>query len=256
MKILLVGGSGHVGTFVTPYLKKQHELRVLDVIPPQHEVEYIKGSIDDPTVLKEALDGVDAFITMVMKGGQGGFERTHTIEQAQANYAVNCVGMHLLLLTAFEMGISRGVHTSTMSAHQRGRHYYPSEEDVPLDGPNVYGLTKRFSEEICRYFAKEYDMSLVALRITGPRTRAQFLEQYHGSPYRAGGTSLYITDEEDLARAYLASLDYVFKGHGRFDAFFISGDAAHQEMNMSKAKMLLDWEPRAHIELGLEGRKD
>ena len=29
-----------------------------------------------------------------------------------------------------------------------------------MDGPNVYGLTKRFSEEICRYFAREYDMSM------------------------------------------------------------------------------------------------
>jgi nucleoside-diphosphate-sugar epimerase len=256
MKILLVGGSGHVGTFITPYLKKQHELRVLDMVPPQHEVEYIKGSIDDPAVLKEALDGVDAFITMVMKGGQDGVERTHTIEQAQANYAVNCLGLHLLLLTACEMGISRGVHTSSMSAHQRERRYYPSEEDVPMDGPNVYGLTKRFSEEICRYFAREYDMSLVALRITGPRTREQFLEQYNNPPRRPWGTPLYITDEEDMARAYLASLDYVFKGHGRFDSFFISGDAEHAEVNMSKAKMLLGWEPRAQVELGLEQRKD
>lgn len=256
MKILLVGGAGHVGTFVTPYLKKQHELRVLDVIPPKHEVEYLIGSIDDPAILKEALDGVDAFITMVMKGGQDGVERTHTLEQAQANYSVNCVGLHLLLLTAFEMGIKYGVHTSTMSIHQRERRYYPSEEDVPMDGPNVYGLTKRFSEEICRYFAKEYDMSIAALRITGPRTREQFLSQYNDPPRRPWGTPLYITDEEDMAHAYQASLDYVLKGHGRFDSFFISGDADHEEVNMSKAKMLLGWEPKAHIQLGLVSGKE
>ena len=28
MKILLVGGSGHVGTFITPYLREVHDLRV------------------------------------------------------------------------------------------------------------------------------------------------------------------------------------------------------------------------------------
>ena len=50
-----------------------------------------------------------------------------------------------------------------MSVHQRERRYYPSEEDVPMDGPNVYGLTKRFSEEICRYFAREHDMGLSRL---------------------------------------------------------------------------------------------
>ena len=251
MKILLVGGAGHVGTAVTPYLQEHHTLRVMDLSEPSHDVEYVRGSIDDPDALTQALDGVDAFITMVMKGGQDGVERTHTLEQAQANYAVNCTGLHLLLLTAFERGITHGVHTSTMSVHQRERRYYPSEEDVPMDGPNVYGLTKRFSEEICRYFAREYDMSLAALRITGPRTRAQFLAQYNDPPRRPWGTPLYITDEEDLAAAYLAALDYVHKGHGRFDSFFISGDAAHDEVNMSKAEMLLGWQPRAHIKLGL-----
>ncbi len=252
MRILLVGGSGHVGSFVTPYMRRQHQLRVLDINEPQHDVEYVRGSIDDPAALREALSGVDAFITMVMQGGQDGVERTHTIAQAQSNYAVNCTGLHLLLLTAFELGIMHGVHTSTMSVHQRERRYYPSEEDVPMDGPNVYGLTKRFSEEICRYFAREYDMSIAALRITGPRTRNQFLEQYADPPRRPWGTPLYITDEEDMANAYLAALAYVQKGHGRFDSFFISGDANHDEVNMSKAKMLLGWEPCAHRELGLD----
>ena len=83
-----------------------------------------------------------------------------------------------------------------MSVHQRERRYYPSEEDVLMDDPNVYGLTKRFSEEICRYFAREYDMSIAALRITGPRTRAQFLKQYADPSRRPWGTPLYITDEE------------------------------------------------------------
>jgi nucleoside-diphosphate-sugar epimerase len=255
MRILLVGGSGHVGTFVTPYLREQHEIRVLDLHAPQHDVEFVRGSIDDPAALREALSDVDAFVTMVMQGGQDGVERSHTIAQAQSNYTVNCTGLHLLLLTAFELNIQCGVHTSTMSVHQRERRYYPSEEDVPMDGPNVYGLTKRFSEEICRYFAREYDMSLAALRITGPRTRTQFLEQYSDPPRRPWGTPLYITDEEDLARAYLAALDFVSKGHGRFESFFISGDTEHHEVNMSKAKMLLGWEPRAHLDLGLPARE-
>ena len=69
----------------------------------------MRGSIDDPAVLKDALSGMDAFVTMVMQGGQDGVKRTHTISQAQSNYAVNCTGLHLLLLTAFEMKIPYGV---------------------------------------------------------------------------------------------------------------------------------------------------
>ena len=252
MKILLVGGSGGVGTAVIPYLRTRHEIRVLDLNPPKHDVEYVQGSMTDLEALNLALDGVDSFITMVMKGGQDGLDREHSIEQAQDNYQVNCLGLHLLLLNAFERGIKTGVHTSTMSAHNRNRRYYPSEEEVPLDGPNVYGLTKGFAEQICRYFAREFDMSLVALRISGPRNREQFLAQYSNPPRRSWGAPLYLTDEEDLANAYLAALDFADKSHGRFDAFFIAGDAAHQEMNMSKAKTLLGWEPCSAKRLGLE----
>jgi len=68
MRILLVGGSGHVGTFVTPYLREQHEIRVLDLHAPQHDVEFVRGSIDDPAALREALSDVDAFVIMVMQG--------------------------------------------------------------------------------------------------------------------------------------------------------------------------------------------
>ncbi|MBT5876913.1 MAG: NAD(P)-dependent oxidoreductase [Candidatus Latescibacteria bacterium] len=243
MKILLVGGSGHVGTFVTPYLLEHHTIRVLDVSQPRSkDVEYIEGSITDPEALARALDGMDTFITMVMKSGQGGFSSAHSVEQAIDNYSVNCLGLHLLLHTAVASGIKQGVCTSTMSVHNRARTWYPSEADTPLDPPNVYGLTKQFGEEICAYFAREFDMNLAVLRITGPSTRAQYLDRIKNPP---GPPKLYYTDEEDLANAYLAAVEFVRVGHGRSEVFFISGDADHEEMNMSKGEALLGWVPKA-----------
>ena len=49
--------------------------------------------------------------------------------------------------------------------------------------------------------------------------------------------------ESDLADAYLKSIDYVFKGNKRFDSIFIAGDP-EQKTNLSKAKYLLNWEPK------------
>ena len=245
MKVLLVGGSGMVGTFITPYLCQQHTLRVLDVAPPSHDVEFIEGSIADPEALHRALDGMDTFITVVMKGGQGGFTRDHTAQLAIDNYTVNCLGLHLLLLAAQEMGIPRGIHTGTMSVHHRDRTWYAGEDDVPLDGPNVYGLTKGFAEEICRYFAREFSMNLAVFRITGPSSRERFIERRNGPPT----LGVVPTDEEELARAYLAGLDFVQDGEGRFEAFFIAGDENQDQVNLSKAKALLGWEPRSHTVL-------
>ncbi len=54
-----------------------------------------------------------------------------------------------------------------------------------------------------------------------------------------------MTDEEDLAAAYLAALEEVQVGHGRFEAVFIAGDEDEANHNLSKARRLLGWEPRS-----------
>ena len=150
------------------------------------------------------------------------------------------------------MGIKRGVHTSTMSVHYRERPSFVAEELVPYDTPSVYGLTKGFGEQICQYFARWFDMNLLALRITGPRTREQFLAERRQKQLDPSSVRLYATDEQDLARAHLAALEAVQVGHGRFDAVFIAGDENEQEHNLSKARRLLRWQPTSQRHLGAQ----
>ncbi|HWE63551.1 MAG TPA: NAD(P)-dependent oxidoreductase [Chloroflexota bacterium] len=246
MKVLLVGGAGHVGSIITPYLRPHHELRVLDLHPPRHaDVEYVPGSATDPDALSRALAGVDTFIYLVMKGGQGGSLTNQDVPTIIDNYDVNAKAVHLLLFIAQQMGISRGIYTSSMSVHYRRRTWYPAEELVPLDTPSVYGLTKGFGELICQYFARWFDMRIIALRITGPRSRGQWLEERRTPVVQPDGSRLYVTDEEDLARAYLGALQAVQTGHGRFDAVFIAGDELEEEHNLSKAQSLLHWQPQS-----------
>ena len=113
MKVLLVGGSGLVGTFVTPYLAANHELRVLDVAPPRHSglVDYVPGSIANPDDVARALEGMDTFVNMVMRNPQTGLSSDQDIPTIVNNYEVNTLGLHLLLWTAQGMGIKAGVHT-------------------------------------------------------------------------------------------------------------------------------------------------
>ncbi len=247
MKVLLVGGSGLVGSFITPYLREHHELRVFDLRPPRHEgIDYVEGSVTDPKAIARALAGMDAFIYLVMKSGQGGSSTNQDISTIVDSYEVNTKGVHLLLFIAQEMGVKRGIYTSSMSVHYRKRDWFPAEELTPLDTPSVYGLTKGFGELICQYFARWFDMNILALRITGPRTRERWLEERRTPPVYADGSHIYPTDEEDLARAYLGALRAIEVGHGRFDAVFIAGDEREEEHNLSKARRLLDWQPQTH----------
>ena len=243
MKVLLVGGSGMVGTFITPYLMKHHEIRVLDLREPTHDVDFVKGSMTNPDDLRRALDGMDTFINVAMLSPQGGAVTDQNEKVIIDNYLINNQGLHLLLFIAQEMGIKNGVYTSSMSVHNRIRDFYPSEDEVPLDTPSAYGLSKGFGELICRYFARWFDMNLIALRITGPRPRDRWLEERRNTPDYGAGGKLFIIDEEDLANAYMAAIERVQKGHGLFDAYFISGDENGEEMNMSKAERDLGWKP-------------
>ena len=84
-------------------------------------------------------------------------------------------------------------------------------------------------------------MSIMALRITGPSTRAQWLERR--SQPKSNPVHIWWTDEEDLAHAYLAAVSATQTG---FEAVFIAGDEQQQEINLSKARRLLGWQPRTH----------
>lgn len=246
MKVLIIGGSGKVGTWTIPYLKKQHKLRILDVKPPKDQgIEFIEGSLTDPYSIENGLDGVDVFINMAMKNPTDPFSNRATIEDVVNNYEVNTLGLHLLLYVAQSMGITKGVHTSTFTVHARNRNKFPSEEEIPLDNPGVYGLTKGIGETICQYFSREYGMAIAALRITGPRNSQDWIED-RNKP-RTSPDHLWVTEERDLASAYSAAINFVQKNTHRFESFFIAGDENEEEINLSKAKKLLGWTPKAHL---------
>ncbi len=132
MKLLLVGGAGHVGQLITPYLKARHTLRVLDLAPPADpEIEHVKGSVLDPEAIRSSLVGVDGFIWLAMRSAQGGMVTDQDIETIINNYDLNTKALHLFLYLAQEAGVKRGVYTSSMSVHYRGRPNYPGEDQVP-----------------------------------------------------------------------------------------------------------------------------
>lgn len=242
MNVLLVGGSGHVGTMTLPYMKKHHNFRVLDLSPPKDDsIEYIQGSVTDAEIVQEALKDMDTFVYMVMLRPTSDRSSVADFPDIVANYDVNAKGLHILLHAAKEAGIKHGVYTSTFTVHERTRNSFPYEDIVPRDNPGVYGLTKSFGEQVCEYFAREHSMSLIALRITGPSTREQWLERR--TQPKDQSVHIWWTDEEDLARAYLAAISVEQKG---FNAFFIAGDYEQKEINLSKAKRLLGWEPLTH----------
>jgi len=233
MNVLVIGGSGHVGGLTLPLLKQQHTLRVFDLRPPADAtLDYVAGDVTNYDALLGASQGMDALIYMAMGSLAWG-----AISGITTAFDVNVKGVYLALKAAHEAGITHAVYTSTMSVYKdplEPPYYYP-DEDVPPDSRHFYGLTKRFGEEICRSAAREYGMSVNALRLCHPQAEEKWLAE------TKAGVPTIATAGPDVARALLAALEF----HCGFQAFMISGDYEHKIMNMQKARQLLGWAPQA-----------
>ena len=112
MKVLLVGGAGLVGTFITPYLQQTPFDFGSSTSAHRATTTSSTSRARSPTPrqLRRALDGVDTFINMVMKSPQGGSSTEQTLTQIAENYEVNTLGLHLLLWTA-QAWASNGAYT-------------------------------------------------------------------------------------------------------------------------------------------------
>jgi nucleoside-diphosphate-sugar epimerase len=239
MKLLVIGGSGNVGSMVVPILANRHEVRVFDLNPPRTEVEYIAGNIGDFAALRSAADGRDALVYMAM-GPLPGFGEP---DNAALHFDVAVKGLYLALRAAHDAGIDHAVFTSSMSVFHESfpltgmpTEPYPDETVAP-DSTNFYGMAKRCGEEVCRAAVAESGMSVVALRLCHPVANEEW-------PPERPDKAAFGTSGRDTADAILRALEY--RGHG-FEPFGISGDTTGRYVSTDKARRVLGWSPQDAI---------
>ena len=230
--MLLVGGSGFVGTMVVPFLKQEHAIRVLDVVPPQDgSVEYVDGSALDPAAVALAVDGMEAVVYMALGRKTGG---GYAFDDTDLNYDLNVKGLHRVLHGAAAAGVRRAVYAGTMSVHDRPPSGVYDTEDIPLNSSVVYGFTKGLGEHVCEWFARVHGLTAVVLRLYMPVARDEWHRKHPPSAPQAW------TASPDVASAISLAATAALSG---FHAVFISGDWEGKIVNCARAKALLGWEP-------------
>ena len=228
MRVLVIGGSGSVGSMITPYLKREHDLTIFDrQAPPDSSLPHIGGDITQFDDLAAAMTGQNALVYMAM-----GSLEWHTIHGINSAYDINVKGLHLALKAAHEAGVKQAVYTSSMSVYRdlSGRHF--ADETVAPDAVDLYGFTKGLGESVCLNAARNWDMHINALRLCFPTPDESFDQVIDKE-------RLLATAASDVARAISAALSF----QGRFQSFMISGDFQQTMLNMSKAELLLGWKP-------------
>jgi nucleoside-diphosphate-sugar epimerase len=238
VRVLVVGGSGYVGSLLVPALAARHEVRVLDLREPSVPCDYHPGDATDPAALTAVLDGVDALVHCAM---------ADTADPA-ASFDVNVKSVHLALRAAHEAGVPHAVHISSMSVYRDIAGRRIDDESVPADATDLYGLTKRLGEAVCAAAAREWGLSINVLRLTWP-TPDDLWPMWGGDdpPLRLAtpsGVSIDATAGSDLARAVLSAMEH----RDGFHVFTVSGDRSAGLWSTAKARTVLGWEPTFGID--------
>jgi len=163
--ILITGGSGLIGTYITKeLLTRREEIVVYDLKPPADEtgISFVNGTVTDKdrlvnTCKKYAVDKVVHLAALLQFGCE---------QRPSDAIEINVLGTLNLLEVARRLNIKRFVFASS------GAVYGPIENDMietsPIfQGISLYGATKHLCEILGSRYQELYGISFIALRYLG-----------------------------------------------------------------------------------------
>ena len=229
MRVLVTGAASALGQEVVAALAADErvQLRLLDDCAAQRQdVEWIAARLTDPDAVQQAVRDVDAIVHTGEPPPESESEEV-LLDQATR-------GTHVLFQTAVEAGVKRFVYGSTLEVF---RAYpdtvYVTEYYKPLPPPETAVLARYLGEVTCREFAREYPITVTALRLG----KLVWEEEVAGRE-----RDLMWVDIRDAAQAFCAalardasaSLNWV----PRWAVYHIAAPITHPKFLLDRAKSM------------------
>lgn len=211
--VLLTGGSGLVGGTLAPLLAEQYEVTYIGVEDPGDGLPFVEADLCDSAAVAAACRGMDAVVHVAALHGRAWAEAGDDL-----GFAVNVVGTKNVLEGAAVTGTRRVVFTSSIWATGHGPEppYLPIDEELPRQPAELYGLTKKLGEQMCRYTTAKHGVSTIALRPGGIRP---------ADAYGPGDAAYLVgaVDVRDVAAAHVLALQA--PPAPQHDVFVITADS-------------------------------
>ena len=164
MRILIVGGAGEVGKYLTPFfMKRGHEVSILDraaMLPEVLQalpVKYFKGNIVDATLVNEAVKDSEAIIHLAWSFA----------DDALTIFNEDIRGHVHLLEAAEKAKVRHFLYTSTAVVYGRASTHPVTESHPCLiqeARKPLYGLGKYAAEELCKVYCRDRRVPTTILR--------------------------------------------------------------------------------------------
>jgi nucleoside-diphosphate-sugar epimerase len=252
-RVTVFGAGGPVGAAAAPHLAERYTLRLTDLLSADESAASVaerfpnapvpadlgaphiweRVDISDREAVRAAAHDADALVNFTVN-------RPHPVYA----FKVNTLGAYHVVRAATELGIRRVIHTGPQILNHDHPAGYGPDYDLPDDAPprpgdNLYFHSKLLGYEICRVFAEQYDLELIALLFStfvNPERPGRM----------AGRLGPAAVGWDDAGRAVRAALDVV-ELPSCFEPIRVLGDLPHGKYANTKARRLLGWVPQQSL---------
>lgn len=171
-RILITGAVGFIGSHLTQRLIEEG-LKVGIIKRKNSNTQRIKNLLDkievydaDIVNTNEVFKAVSHFRPDVIFHLATYYVLKHKLEEVPLMVNTNTLGIINLLEVSKELGVKLFVNTSSCVVYKESKNKL--KEDSCLKPLNLYALTKLQAEQSCSFYAEEYGLKIVTLRIFPP----------------------------------------------------------------------------------------
>ena len=185
--ILVTGGAGFIGSNFVHLIRGKYpetKITVLDSLTYAGNLEnlagllddggvtFVKGTITDPTVVRETMQGCDAVFNFAAE--------THvdrSIEEAASFIQTDVLGTYTMLAVAHEIGVERFIQISTDEVYgsSAGENF---TESSPLKPGNPYSASKCGGDLMCQAFHNTFNVPVIITRSSNNFGPYQHVEKF------------------------------------------------------------------------------